>query len=1145
MSKRPVIFLAFANEKEQAARYLRGLAIEQRKLKAALEPAVDAGLCELVVESNATLESIINTFQKARYRDRIAVFHYGGHADGYQLLLETANDNNEIAHGAGLVSFLGGQKGLRFIFLNGCSTQQQSLELLKAGIPAVIGTSNSIADNIATQLGARFYSSIGQGNNLARAWKEAQDEIKIRSGASTDLRSLYFGDEDDTQVQADRFPWDIYYREGSEIVKKWNLPDAGNNPLFGLPDIPGSYEYPQSPFRFLKRYTRDDSRVFFGRSSSIQSLYKQVTDPNASPLLLFHGQSGAGKSSLLDSGLLPRIEDSHVVIYLRRDVNKGLLGTLQEGLGVASRELNLQQLKSMSHEFDTSEQEELQRFIQLLSQKKEASPAPVTFSEEELEGFHQAKNLLPVWLKIEEKTGKPMILILDQVEEMYTRPQGKKLNSPFAENDAQLSEDEFNLFLAALQKLLNTKNGSFKGKLILAYRKEYHPEIEERLKNAEIHRSTIFLEHLHAKNIEEIIQVYGQRPALKKAYNLKIEEGLPELIAKDLSSNPDSPVAPVLQIILSRMWQMALKENPEEPIFKHAYYKQLLSEGIELRDFFLKQLEVMRSMKKQLGEVVDSGLALDLLKFHVTELGTAGSQKMEKIRDRYQDHMEEIEELVSRCEDLSLLASLDDAEQTMLAHDTLAPIVEFEYNESDKPAQRASRILSAKLMDLNALEKQADTEWEKEALKEKVFLDEVDLGVVESGMKHMRSLQTGELELIQRSQKIRNKKRAEKKRNRLIQIGSGIALILGAVIFAFFQRYNAQVILEANTVRVERNIERANEAIHRLRYPIALEFLEESASMKLNVEQTLSGLNELAFVYQQIGRSDSVFKILDLAEPLLEGSNSDEFSRHLNLARNNPSDSLLQLSRLHLSSTEKEKLLAEKYFPITLPVEGGEFFMGTDEPVRDEEDAQPRHKVAVSDFEMGKFEITAAQFHLFGMLTDSMPTMPSSDWLADHPMVAINWNLASAYCKWLSIKTGERYRLPTEAEWEYAASGGKLSKGYLYSGSNKIGEVAHYKKNSNFTSAVGQKAANELGLYDMSGNVKEWCYDYYAPYSGTFQENPTGPNENEINGTAFVINRGGGWSQEVSQSRKTFRLYNLVTYKDVVLGFRVVKEIQK
>ena len=119
MQQKPVIFLAFANEMESASRYLRGLAKEKALIREKLERATEAGLCEVVVESNATVGSILNTFQKPRYRDRIAIFHYGGHADGYQLLLESLEGSNVVAHGEGLVSFFARQKGLKLIFLNG------------------------------------------------------------------------------------------------------------------------------------------------------------------------------------------------------------------------------------------------------------------------------------------------------------------------------------------------------------------------------------------------------------------------------------------------------------------------------------------------------------------------------------------------------------------------------------------------------------------------------------------------------------------------------------------------------------------------------------------------------------------------------------------------------------------------------------------------------------------------------------------------------------------------------------------------------------------------------------------------------------------------------------------------------------------
>jgi hypothetical protein len=807
MAQIPVIFLAFANEKIEDARYLRGLAVEQRKLKEALEPAVDAGLCELLVETNATLQTILNTFQKARYRDRIAVFHYGGHADGYQLLLETADNSNEVAHGEGLVSFLSGQKGLRLIFLNGCSTQQQAQELVRKGVPAVIGTSQSIADDIATQLAERFYRSLGQGNGLDRAWKEAQDYIHIRTGTAN-TRSLYFFDDEedgDSAYQPDRMPWDIYLREGSEIVKDWNLPSAGNNPLFCLPDIPDSYQLPAKPFRYLRRYTREDARVFFGRSHFIHALHKHATDPKGPPLLLFHGQSGAGKSSLLDSGLFPRIEQSHEVIYVRRDHELGLLGTLQKALGVASRDLNLQQLQVIAEEFDPQTQARFQQFIAQLAEHENKSEAVVSFSDSELEHFRQLGSLLPVWKQIEVRTGKPLILILDQVEEMYTRPMQRPTpDSPFDGDDARDragQRAEFAQFLSALQKLLGDNDDLPQGKLVLAYRKEYHSEIEESLRNAELPRVSLFLEHLDYQNVLEIITAFVERPYLRKHYHLQIEEGLPEAIARDLTTDSESPVAPVLQIILSRMWDLAGQKDPEAPLFTFAAYQRILDHGIDLRNFFLQQMRVLQNMRQELAPMVESGLALDLLKFHVTDLGTAGSREMERIRDRYHEHQAEISVLVENCTDLSLLASLRGAEQTMLAHDTLAPIVEMEFNESDKPAQRAARVLAAKMMEVKALQKQSGQANGNHAAAESVYLDEADLALVEQGRHYMRSLLPEEEALIARSQARRAERQRERRRNRMIQIGALVALILGVVAFALYQRQARQKIYAATAKR--------------------------------------------------------------------------------------------------------------------------------------------------------------------------------------------------------------------------------------------------------------------------------------------------------------------------------------------------------
>jgi hypothetical protein len=336
---KPVIFLAFANDRVDDAAYLRNLPKELDGIRKALYRAQEAGLCEVVERANATVENILNVFQDRKYRDRISIFHYGGHANGYQLLLESAEGENVAAKSEGLVPFFARQKGLKMIFLNGCSSQQQALDLVEAGVPAVIGTSQSINDDVATTLALRFYFGLGNGAGIEKAWQEAVDEVKIKKGTANMRDFFWDGMTEEVSRETegkttipDRFPWDIFYKEGAEIIENWNLPEAVGNSLYNLPAIPHLHNLPESPFLFLKRYERRHARVFFGRSYYLRDLYNKVTDEKAPPIILMYGQSGVGKSSLFDAGLNPRLEDSHIVHYLRRDPAVGLAAGLKLAL---------------------------------------------------------------------------------------------------------------------------------------------------------------------------------------------------------------------------------------------------------------------------------------------------------------------------------------------------------------------------------------------------------------------------------------------------------------------------------------------------------------------------------------------------------------------------------------------------------------------------------------------------------------------------------------------------------------------------------------------------------------------------------------------------------------------------------------------
>ncbi|MBR5323603.1 MAG: SUMF1/EgtB/PvdO family nonheme iron enzyme [Muribaculaceae bacterium] len=219
-------------------------------------------------------------------------------------------------------------------------------------------------------------------------------------------------------------------------------------------------------------------------------------------------------------------------------------------------------------------------------------------------------------------------------------------------------------------------------------------------------------------------------------------------------------------------------------------------------------------------------------------------------------------------------------------------------------------------------------------------------------------------------------------------------------------------------------------------------------------------------------------------------------------------------------------------------VEGGTFTMGaTPEQGSDvDDDEKPAHKVTLSSYYIGRYEVTQAQWRAI------MGENPSKFTDYNNPVEQVSWSEAQEFCKKLSTLTGKKYRLPTEAEWEYAARGGKKSKGYKYSGSNNIEDVAWYKSNSGSkTHPVGQKQPNELGIYDMSGNVSEWCYDLYDSYTSSPQTNPTGPTSGSIH-----VNRGGSWYDGARYCRVAYRCNHSVFpgNRRNYLGLRLVCEIE-
>jgi formylglycine-generating enzyme required for sulfatase activity len=201
----------------------------------------------------------------------------------------------------------------------------------------------------------------------------------------------------------------------------------------------------------------------------------------------------------------------------------------------------------------------------------------------------------------------------------------------------------------------------------------------------------------------------------------------------------------------------------------------------------------------------------------------------------------------------------------------------------------------------------------------------------------------------------------------------------------------------------------------------------------------------------------------------------------------------------------------KSFEPEMVLVEGGRFMMGSNSG---DDDEKPVHEVELSSYYIGENEVTQAQWKAV------MGNNPSYFKDCDQcPVENVSWNDVQDFIRKLNELTGKNYRLPTEAEWEFAARDGGKSCGYKYSGSNLFSSVGWYKGNSSDKSKpVGSKQANELGIFDMSGNVWEWCSDWYGSYSGTFQRNPQGASSGQNR-----VLRGGSWSSEASNCRVTVR----------------------
>ena len=653
----------------------RDLPTEVRCLRPIMEQAERDGLCAFTERISLEAEDVQDVFENVEYGSRISVFHFAGHPQSFDAL------NSSMRGDVDLPAFLGQHTALQLLFLNGCADPATAHSLCNY-VPVVISASQHITDQAALSFAERFYKGMVNGSSIGSAFAQAEAAIRVETG--TDWQRLYESDNA-TDLLAEQWPWQMHVRPGAEAVLDWNLADVSQNPLFGLPKLP-QLPLPDEPFRNLHWFKREHAQIFFGRGEEIRRLYEQLTSAQGAPILLLYGKAGVGKSSLLDAGILPRMERSHIARYQRRSQTEGIEASLQ---------------LLLKHDDE---------------QNTETEPRDQ-------------------WMHLERIAQKPLVAILDQVEEIFTRP----LQNP---------QNEIDELVSWLRSVFASKLMRPQGKIVLGFRQEWLAEIEQMLKENSLHYAKLCLDDLSRHKIIEAVTGITQSATTQHAYHLSIEDDLPVAIADDLLADRDSVVAPTLQILLTKLWSVAKEENRDAPMFTLNAYQALKREGILLDDFLSQQLA---NLREHYPMAVDSGLVYDILQAHTTPMGAARQCGFSELLSLYAHETSDLWALLSACCERYLLMRVepqrlgherDSGEAisaTRLAHDTLAPLIRKRFDQSDLPGQRARRILESFVR-----------EWRLQT--HGPLLDSQSLKVIEQGRAGMRILTPDEEALVEKSQ---------------------------------------------------------------------------------------------------------------------------------------------------------------------------------------------------------------------------------------------------------------------------------------------------------------------------------------------------------------------------------------------------------
>lgn len=413
----------------------------------------------------------------------------------------------------------------------------------------------------------------------------------------------------------------IIRNDANDSSRIFDVADKIRSLIFGnthfgelLPPLPKSIKPPKNPYPGITWFQRKDAPIFFGRNKEIKELIDNYINVEDSQIILLYGSSGVGKSSFLNAGILPRLENEYDFLYFRRNTKGGV------------NEI---------------------------------------FKQIDFNSFEKTK-----------------IVIIDQLEEIYTNP------------ITEFPDESIHFVNQLAEKTNNYEKIIF----ILSFRKEYLADIRKLLEDEEIYFLSFFLTPLNRQSILEAINGVTQIERLKRRYQLSIEESVVFSITNDVLKDKESNIAPLLQVILRKMWDAVRskdKRHIDEKVFEENSYNSLellLSSQIE---------EVSHDFKRE----VQSGLILDILNFFLTSKGTSKHRTNQELINEY-PNTSNILQIKESLTNAFLLSNTKKKKTTRLSHDALGPIIKNKINTSQAPTQQINRYLEFAIMTNSYLSKE-------------------------------------------------------------------------------------------------------------------------------------------------------------------------------------------------------------------------------------------------------------------------------------------------------------------------------------------------------------------------------------------------------------------------------------------------------